>query len=49
VPGETLEVTVALFDAGDVFWDTTALLDAFEWSCVGCNPTAGECGITPAG
>ena len=48
VPGETLQLTVAVFDAGDTIHTTLALIDAFSWECDGCDGTPGnECGFDP--
>lgn len=48
VPGEALQLTVALFDGGDTAFNAMALLDAFRWECEGCNGIPGnECGFQP--
>lgn len=48
VAGETLQLTVALFDSGDTSFTTLVLLDAFQWECDGCDGTPGnECGFEP--
>lgn len=48
VAGETLGLTVALFDTGDTSVTTLVLLDAFQWECDGCDGTPGnECGFEP--
>jgi len=48
VAGETLQLTVALFDTGDTWNTTLVLLDAFQWECDGCDGTPGnECGFEP--
>jgi len=47
-PDEPLQLTVALFDAGDTIYTAMALLDAFAWECDGCDGTPGnECGLVP--
>ncbi len=38
-PGETLQLSLALFDMGDSRWDTSVLVDHFRWDCEGCIPT----------
>ncbi|MBX7081058.1 MAG: choice-of-anchor L domain-containing protein [Nannocystaceae bacterium] len=46
VPGESLELTVAVFDMGDASYDTLVLLDDFDWSCDGCIAGVdGDCGL----
>lgn len=46
VPGESLQLTVALFDMGDASYDTLVLLDDFDWSCEGCIAGVdGDCGL----
>ncbi len=37
VPGETLTMEFVIFDVGDALWDSSVLLDDFQWS------------VTPAG
>lgn len=45
-PGESLELTFALFDMGDEELDTLVLLDGFAWDCDGCTLSAdGGCGV----
>lgn len=47
-PGETFLLSFAIFDMGDSTFDTTALLDNFQWNCDGCEPTELEsCGVDP--
>jgi hypothetical protein len=47
-PGETLELTYALFDMGDTEFDTVVLLDNWAWNCLGCIPGVDEgCGVQP--
>ncbi|WP_434415111.1 hypothetical protein [Nannocystis pusilla] len=47
-PGETFSLTFAVFDMGDSFYDTTAILDNWAWDCQGCLPNeALGCGIAP--
>ncbi len=43
-PGERLRIAVALFDAGTLDRDTVVLLDAFTWTCEGCEPGV-DCGL----
>jgi hypothetical protein len=38
-PNEVLQLTFALFDMGDSIYDTTVILDNFQWDCKGCVPT----------
>jgi len=33
VPGETIELVLAIFDLDDVNWDSFVLLDNFRWNC----------------
>jgi hypothetical protein len=48
VPGETLQLTWAIFDMGDTIYDTTVIIDNFRWDCEGCVPSEiNPCGITP--
>ncbi|GEM_PF-979897 len=37
-PGDTVKLSVALFDMGDSDVDTIVLLDNFRWVCVACVP-----------
>ena len=38
----------AIFDMGDAGFDTTALIDNWQWDCVGCVPNElDSCGIIP--
>jgi hypothetical protein len=47
-PGETLQLTWAVFDMGDSSWDTAVMLDNFQWDCEGCTPSeVNPCGIRP--
>jgi hypothetical protein len=47
-PGETFTLTFGIFDMGDSVYDTTALLDNWQWDCEGCVPSeVMECGIDP--
>ena len=47
-PGETFSLTFAVFDMGDSFYDTTAILDNWAWDCEGCLANEAEgCGIAP--
>jgi hypothetical protein len=48
VPGETLQLTWAVFDMGDTIYDTTVIIDNFGWDCEGCVPSeVNPCGIRP--
>jgi hypothetical protein len=38
-PGEDLLLTFILFDMGDSIYDTTVILDNFQWDCEGCVPS----------
>jgi len=38
-PGETFTLTFGIFDMGDSSFDTTALLDNWQWDCEGCVPS----------
>ena len=33
MPGETIEVVLAIFDLDDVNWDSFVFLDNVRWSC----------------
>ena len=47
-PGETFTLAFAVFDMGDSDYDTTALLDNWQWDCEGCVPNeVDSCGIRP--
>ncbi len=47
-PGETFTLTFGIFDMGDSDFDTTALLDNWQWDCEGCIPSeVMSCGIDP--
>jgi hypothetical protein len=47
-PGETLQLTWAVFDMGDTILDTAVIIDNFQWDCEGCVPSEVDpCGITP--
>ncbi|PCC66916.1 hypothetical protein SAMN02745121_00354 [Nannocystis exedens] len=47
-PGETFSLTFAVFDMGDSFYDTTAILDNWAWDCEGCVLSELEgCDIAP--
>lgn len=47
-PGETFTLTFGVFDMGDSSFDTTALLDNWQWDCEGCVPSeVMSCGIDP--
>jgi hypothetical protein len=47
-PGETLQLTWAVFDMGDSVWDTAVILDNWRWDCQGCVPSeVNPCGIRP--
>ncbi len=47
-PGETLQLTTAIFDMGDSALDTLVLLDNWRWDCEGCVPSeVMGCGIEP--
>lgn len=47
-PGETFTLAFAVFDMGDSSFDTTVLLDNWQWDCEGCVPTeVMGCGIMP--
>jgi len=43
-PGETIAVTIALLDRWDAVNDTTLLLDAWRWTCDGCE-LGSTCGL----
>jgi hypothetical protein len=47
-PGETFSLSFGIFDMGDSSFDTTAILDNFQWDCEGCIPNeVMGCGIDP--
>lgn len=47
-PGETFGLAFAIFDMGDSSFDTTALLDNWQWDCEGCIPNeVDSCGVIP--
>ena len=47
-PGETFVLSFAIFDMGDSTFDTTVLLDNWQWDCEGCVPSeVEECGVIP--
>lgn len=47
-PGETFTLTFGVFDMGDSSYDTTALLDNWQWDCEGCVPNeVMSCGVDP--
>jgi hypothetical protein len=47
-PGETLQLTWAVFDMGDAIYDTLVIIDNFRWDCEGCVPSeVNPCGIEP--
>lgn len=47
-PGETFTLTFGIFDMGDSSYDTTALLDNWQWDCEGCIPSeVMNCGLDP--
>jgi hypothetical protein len=47
-PGETFVLAFAIFDMGDAGFDTTALIDNWQWDCAGCVPNElDSCGIVP--
>ncbi len=47
-PGETFTLTFGIFDMGDSSFDTTALLDNWQWDCEGCVPNeVMSCGVDP--
>ena len=47
-PGETLQLTWAVFDMGDTILDTAVIIDNFQWDCEGCVPSeVNPCGIRP--
>jgi hypothetical protein len=47
-PGETLQLTWAVFDMGDSILDTAVILDNWRWDCQGCVPSeVNPCGIRP--
>ncbi len=47
-PGETFLLSFAIFDMGDSTFDTTALIDNWQWDCEGCIPSeVNSCGVAP--
>ncbi|MBL9104287.1 MAG: choice-of-anchor L domain-containing protein [Myxococcales bacterium] len=47
-PGETFLLSFGIFDMGDSSFDTTAIIDNFQWDCEGCVPNeVMSCGIDP--
>jgi hypothetical protein len=47
-PGETFGLAFAIFDMGDSTFDTTALIDNWQWDCKGCIPNeVDSCGVIP--
>ena len=47
-PGETFRLAFAILDMGDSTYDTTAILDAWQWDCEGCVPNERDsCGVRP--
>ncbi len=47
-PGETFTLAFSIFDMGDSDYDTTAILDNWQWDCEGCVPNeVNSCGIEP--
>ena len=47
-PGETFTLAFAIFDMGDSTFDTTAIIDNWQWDCEGCTPNeVNSCGIEP--
>ncbi len=47
-PGETFTLAFAIFDMGDSSFDTTALIDNWQWDCEGCMPNeVDDCEIVP--
>ncbi len=47
-PGETFLLAFAIFDMGDSTFDTTALIDNWQWDCEGCVPNeVNSCGVEP--
>jgi hypothetical protein len=47
-PGESFGLAFAVFDMGDSTYDTTAIVDRWQWDCEGCVPSdVDSCGITP--
>jgi hypothetical protein len=39
IPGETIELVLAVFDLSDGALDSVVLLDGFRWTCTGAPPT----------
>jgi hypothetical protein len=48
-PGETLQLTIAVFEMAGTMYDMLVVLDRFAWECDGCDPLAGECGAALIG
>ncbi|MDC0671577.1 choice-of-anchor L domain-containing protein [Nannocystis radixulma] len=47
-PGETFTLTFSVFDMGDSYFDSTAILDNWAWDCEGCVANeVDSCGIAP--
>lgn len=47
-PGETFLLAFAIFDMGDSTYDTTAIIDNWQWDCEGCVPNeVDSCGVIP--
>jgi hypothetical protein len=47
-PGETFVLSFAIFDMADSTFDTTALIDDWQWECEGCVPNeVDDCEIQP--
>ena len=47
-PGESMELTFAVFDMGDDVWDTMVVMDNWRWNCTGCIPSEdNSCGVQP--
>lgn len=47
-PGETFRLAFAILDMGDSTYDTTAIVDAWQWDCEGCVPNERDsCGVRP--
>lgn len=47
-PGETFVLAFGIFDMGDSDYDTTAIIDNWQWDCEGCIPNeVDSCGVIP--
>jgi hypothetical protein len=47
-PGETFLLAFGIFDMGDSTYDTTAIIDNWQWDCEGCVPNeVDSCGVIP--